>query len=407
MNKLSNEIEREISQKFADLGQLMDQRLTRLWAASEAKQLGYGGIACVSRATGINPNTIRAGIKELADPSLQAAPGRVRHSGAGRIRLVNKYSKLLSDLKDLVESSTRGDPMSPLLWTTKSVSKLRDELLNKGYSISMMSVWRLLVNDLGYTLQAPAKENEGIQHADRDKQFCHINLTAKDFINRNQPVVSVDAKKKELVGNYTNSGAEWQPKGTPLRTKTHDFPDPELGKVSPYGVYDIGANEGWVSVGITSDTAEFAVNCINAWWQNMGRYRYPEAKEIYITADAGGSNGYRNRLWKACLQKLADKLQLRIVVSHFPPGTSKWNKIEHRLFSEITKNWRGRPLLNYEVIINTIANTSTQSGLRVKARLDFTNYVNGISISDEDLMELELYRHHDNGDWNYWIEPRT
>jgi hypothetical protein len=311
---------------------------------------------------------------------------------------------LIRDLKRLIDPATRGDPMSPLLWTCKSTRTLADALIELGHDLSHQTVGRLLV-DLGYSLQANRKTEEGKDHPDRDAQFEHINAQVRSFQRRGQPVVSVDTKKKEVVGNYKNPGREWEPKGQPRRVKSKDFPDKQLGKVAPYGVYDLTANEGWVSVGISSDTAEFAVESVRRWWYRMGRAVYPGAKELLITADAGGSNGSRNRLWKVCLQGLADETGLRIAVCHFPPGTSKWNKIEHRMFCHITENWRGRPLVSRAVVVNLIGSTRTRMGLKIQAELDDNTYEKGIKVTEQEMESVRLTRDKFHGDWNYRIEP--
>jgi hypothetical protein len=329
----------------------------------------------------------------------------VRREGAGRKRSIDKDPNLLLELDDLVSPEARGDPMSPLRWTVKSTYQLADTLRAKGFDVGPTTV-RELLHDMGYSLQGTSKQKEGAQHVDRDAQFHHINDTAAAFLADNQPVVSVDAKKKELIGEYSNAGQEYQPKGKPARTKVHDFIDPEMGKAIPYGVYDLGADEGWVSVGDDADTAGFAVATIGRWWAQMGRQRYPKATRLLICADAGGSNGYRIRAWKVELAKLAKETGLEITVAHFPPGTSKWNKIEHRLFSFITMNWRGRPLTSYRVMVQLIANTTTTKGLKVNAELDEGYYPTGIKISDKELAAVPLTRNEFHGDWNYTVHPK-
>jgi transposase len=357
---------------------LLHEKAQRCWAACEAQALGRGGISLVATATGLSRPTIRRGLAELnarpdhADDS-DPIRTRIRRTGGGRHRLIAGDPSLLGDLKRLVDPATRGDPMSPLLWTCKSTRHLAQALGTMGHPISHQSVGRLLT-ELGYNLQTNRKTEEGKDHPDRNAQFEHINRKVRSFQKRGQPVVSVDTKKKELVGNYKNPGQEWEPEGQPRRVKSKDFPDKVLGKVSPYGVYDLTTNEGWVNVGITHDTAKFAVESIRRWWSRMGRLVYPEAKELLVTADSGGSNASRSRLWKVGLQGLSDELGLKISVCHFPPGTSKWNKIEHRMFCHITENWRGRPLVSHAVVVNLIGSTQTQTGLRIQAELDTNVY---------------------------------
>ena len=389
--------------KFKMLSPALNEKVLRCWAAAEAISLGHGGIPCVAKATGVSESTIEAGIRELRNPGQVLPEGRVRKLGGGRKRLTETDPTLQEDLENLVEPSTRGDPDSPLRWTSKSTAKLASELKDMGHKVSAVTVGTMLLK-MDYSLLALAKTREGAQHPDRDAQFRHISEQTKAFQRRGQPVISVDAKKKELVGAYKNSGREWQKKSEPEKVKTHDFPDKEVGKAKPYGVYDPTRNEGWVSVGKDHDTAEFAVQTIRTWWRQMGRYAYPEAKEILITADAGGSNGYRIHLWKVAIQKLADEENLEITVCHFPPGTSKWNKIEHRLFSEITKNWRGRPLTSHEVVVNLIASTTTKTGLKVRAKLDTGEYKTKIKISKEEIARINLHRSSFHGDWNYTIK---
>jgi len=331
---------------------------------------------------------------------------RIRAPGAGRKRLIDKDPTLLEDLDSLVEPESRGDPMCPLRWTCKSTTQLADALVGMGHEVSPDTVGRLL-RGMNYSLQATAKENEGSAHSDRDAQFRHLNSQVETHLADEQPVISVDTKKKELVGNYANGGKEWQPKGEPKRVDVHDFPDPEVGKAVPYGVYDIGANEGWVSVGDDHDTAEFAVGTIRRWWKDVGSRAYPVATRLLITADAGGSNGYRSRLWKTELAKLAADCGIEITVCHYPPGTSKWNRIEHRLFSAISMNWRGRPLISHEVVVDLIAATSTRTGLKVRAEFDQGRYERGIKITDKQLAAVPLTRHEFHGEWNYTIHSRA
>jgi len=399
---------RQIELKFAALNPIFDERVRRQWAAAEALAYGWGGVTAVSRATGLSIDTIRKGMAELSlrdtepDACVEA---RVRSPGGGRQRLDEQDPELVPALERLVDPATRGDPQSPLRWTCKSTVRLAEEMTQAGHQISASTVGTLL-KERGYSLQGNRKTKEGTQHPDRDAQFAHINATVKRFERRGQPVISVDAKKKELVGPFKNGGREWQPKGKPEEVNIHDFVDPELGKAIPYGVYDVTNNEGWVSVGIDHDTAQFAVQAIKRWWQTMGRPRYPHAGELLITADGGGSNGSRCRLWKAELQQLANELGLRIHVCHFPPGASKWNKIEHRMFSHITQNWRGRPLISHEVIISLIANTTTRTGLKIRAELDGDSYPTGIKVSNEALTGLALEKNNFHGEWNYVLLPQ-
>ena len=398
-----------IKEKYRALAGRLDEATLRLWAAVEARTLGRGGVTVVANAVGLSRTTIYAGLRELAVPppnaTLAADLRRVRAKGGGRKKLTDKDPTLLRDLDALVEPTTRGDPQSPLRWTCKSTPRLVQELMARGHQVSQRSVCDLLAQ-LDYSLQATRKINEGGKHADRDAQFSHIAAMAAHYHAAGDPVVSVDTKKKELIGDFKNGGREWQPKGTPEAVRVYDFIDPELGKVAPYGVYDVGANQGWVSIGITHDTAEFAVESIRRWWREMGQPLYPAARRLLSTADCGGSNGYRVRLWKVELQKLADDLGLLIQVCHFPPGTSKWNKIEHRLFCHITQNWRGRPLVSREVVVNLIGNTKTAQGLRIQAQLDDRHYPAGIKISDQELAELAMERDEFHGEWNYRLKPR-
>jgi len=398
---IKNEIEETIKVKFEALRKELNERSRRLWAATEARALGHGGAAAVSRATGIAESTIRIGKHELAKDSVTKDDGRIRRKGGGRKQL-EKEEGLLEALDALVEPTSRGDPMSPLRWTCKSTRKLAKELAEKGYKISHTKVGQLL-DYLNYSLQGTQKRLEGKSHPDRDAQFKFINNKVVDFQKRGQPVISVDTKKKELIGNFSVAGKEYQPSGTPELVETYNFPNLAKGKGIPYGVYDITKNQGWVSVGIDHDTAKFAVHTIYQWWCQMGKHSYPDAKELLITADGGGSNGHRVRLWKIELQDLANKIGLNITVCHFPPGTSKWNKIEHRMFSYITKNWRGRPLTSYEVIVNLIANTTTEKGLIIKADLDKKTYALSLKVSDEELESVNLKRNDFHGEWNYAI----
>lgn len=396
-----------IKTKYRALAPLMDERMRRQWAASEATAYGWGGIQAIAQATGLSPTTIRKGQAELAERAEHpenAIPARLRRAGAGRKRKTEEFPELVEELERLVDPVTRGDPESPLRWTCKSAATLALELTTRKRKVSENTVRRLLIAS-GYSLQSNRKTREGAAHPDRNAQFEHINTTVRRIQQRGQPVISVDTKKKELVGDFKNSGREWQPKGKPEEVRVHDFMDKKLGKAIPYGVYDVTQNQGWVSVGIDHDTARFAVAAIRRWWAKMGSRGYPKAHELLITADGGGSNGSRCRLWKVALQDLATDLGLWIHVCHFPPGTSKWNKIEHRMFSYITQNWRGRPLVSHEVIINLIANTATQQGLIVKAGLDTSSYPTGIKVSDEELALVNLIPENFHGDWNYTIAP--
>lgn len=398
---------RQIKSRFRSLAPLMDERMRRQWAASEAQTYGWGGLSAVSVATGMSRNTIRKGLVELAvrrkHPRSKVASG-LRKKGGGRKRLTESDPGLSAALERLVEPLSRGDPMSPLRWTCKSTTHLAQELARQAHPISPWSVGALL-KAAGYSLQGNRKTKEGGFHPDRNAQFEHINETVQRFQYRGQPVISVDTKKKELVGQFKNGGREWRPKGMPEEVLMHDFVDQELGKVIPYGVFDLSQNEGWVSVGIDHDTAQFAVQAIGRWWKKMGQKRYPHATELLITADGGGSNGSRCRLWKVALQALAVRLGMPIHVCHFPPGTSKWNKIEHRMFCHITQNWRGRPLVSHEVIVNLIANTTTQAWLKIRAELDRGSYPVGIKITDAELRELNLKLGSFHGEWNYALLP--
>jgi len=402
---MSREGEQIVRQKFSALIPILDERSRRLWAAAEATALGRGGISLVSTATGLSRTTIHQGIKEISKSvSLQPDTKRIRAKGGGRKPMTANNPAILQDLESLVEPTTRGDPESPLRWTCKSTRQLADALQGKGYRIGRQKVCELLT-ELGYSLQANRKVREGSEHPDRDSQFRYIYELVKAFQTSNQPVISVDTKKKELVGDFKNGGREWQPKGRPEPVRVHDFADKTLGKVNPYGVYDQTANAGWVSVGTDYDTAAFAVESIRRWWHRMGQQTYPQAKRLLITADGGGSNGHRVRLWKTELQRFATEQGLEISVSHFPPGTSKWNKIEHRMFSHISMNWRGKPLTSHEVIVNLIANTTTTKGLEIQAELDTGIYPKGIKVTDDELRAVNLVTDEFHGDWNYSILP--
>ena len=393
-----------IAERWRLFGPECDERRRRLWAAAEARALGPGGIVAVARATGISEDTVSRGLAELeAGERLQA--GRVRRVGGGRRALTEADPTIVGDLERLVDPATRGDPESLLRWTSKSLAHLAGALGEMGHRVSDRTVGKLL-RGRGYHLQANRKTREGADHPDRDGQFEHIDRTARAAIAEGQPVVSVDTKKKELVGAYKAVGREYEPAGRPVEVNTHDFPDKQLGKAVPYGVYDLAGNEGFVSVGISADTAQFSVASIRAWWQHLGRQRYPDATRLTITADCGGSNGNRTRLFKVELQHLADDTGLQIEVCHFPPGTSKWNRIEHRLFSHIAQNWRGRPLTSYEVIVDLIAATTTTTGLKVYARLDDNQYPKKIKVTDQQLAEVNITRRDWHPEWNYLITPR-
>ena len=394
-----------IELRFRALDPLLDERRRRRFAAAEALAAGRGGVTAVSRITGIARSTINRGLVELRDEApAAAAADRVRRAGGGRKSLAATDKTLLRDLQVLVEPATRGDPMAPLLWSAKSLRNLATELKACGHRIGHNVVAKLL-RELGYSLQANRKTLEGSRHPDRNAQFNYINDQVKAALAAGQPAISVDTKKKELVGDFKNNGREYRPKGDPEKVRVHDFVIPELGRAAPYGVYDIADNTGWVSVGIDHDTASFAVNSIRRWWQTMGRERYPNARKLVITADGGGSNGSRVRLWKIELQALACELDIEITVCHLPPGTSKWNKIEHRLFSFITQNWRGRPLLSYQTIVQLIAATNTAAGLTVRSELDTNSYPKGTKVADADMDALNLQRHDFHGEWNYTIKP--
>jgi transposase len=411
MGHMLNLITQVLKAKFVILEPLLDERARRLWAAVEARAIGRGGIIRVAEATGLSRATIRVGLKQLDLPMPSSGrsdttPERIRHRGGGRKTLVDHDPKLLHALKTLVDPVTRGDPMSPLLWTCKSAAKLAAELQAQGHAVSERSVNRLL-HALGYSLQSNRKTIEGGDHPDRDAQFQYINRRVKSFQKQGQPVVSVDTKKKELVGRFRNGGREWQPKGQPEEVDIYDFINKQLGKTIPYGIYDETTNTGWVSVGIDHDTAEFAVETLRRWWRQMGCHVYPNATRLLITADGGGSNGSRCRLWKVELQRLADEIGLRISVCHFPPGTSKWNKIEHRMFCHITENWRGRPLASREAVVNLIGQTTTETGLEIHSEVDENSYPIGREVTAEQVGDLSIRRDKFHGEWNYTILPRV
>ena len=387
--------------KYNSLKAHLDERTLRLCAAADARVIGYGGVSSVAQATGMSRTTIHTGLKELDE---EVVAKKIRRAGAGRKPLTDTDPGILLSLKKLIDPATRGDPESPLCWTSKSTTKLANELTAMGHPVSQRTVWNLL-NELGYSMQSNRKSNEGSNHPDRDEQFQFISDSVSTFMEAGLPAISVDTKKKELIGNYKNGGAEWETKGNPRKVNTYDFPDKELGKVAPYGVYDIAQNKGWVNVGISKDTAEFAVESIRRWWYTMGSSVYANADHLLITADGGGSNGSRVKLWKLKLQELANELNTTILVRHFPPGTSKWNKIEHRMFCHITENWRGRPLISREVVVQLIGSTTTGSGLEIKATLDKGSYKSGIKVSDQELENVNLYREEFHGEWNYEIRP--
>lgn len=396
-----------VRKKFRLLRPEMDERLRRQWAAAEAREMGRGGVTAVARATGLSRVTITAGLRELDLPAKQrfAEGARIRRPGGGRKRLLETDPELLAALEALIEPVTRGDPESPLRWTCKSTRRLAEELTKQDHPVGPSTVATLL-REAGYSLQANRKTREGAAHPDRNAQFEYINRCVERFQKRGQPAISVDTKKKELVGDFKNAGREWRPAGEPEEVRVHDFLDKKLGKAIPYGVYDIVNNQGWVNVGIDHDTAQFATHSIRRWWRQMGRRRFPRATELLVTADGGGSNSHRSRLWKTSLQKLADELELKLTICHFPPGTSKWNKIEHRLFSFVTQNWRGKPLVSHQAIVNLIASTTTKAGLIVKAALDTNQYPTSIKVTDAELAKLRLKPHPFHGEWNYALSPR-
>jgi len=397
----------QIAQRYNLVEWALDERLRRLISAAEAKVLGHGGITAVAESTGVSRRAIHTGLKELESRQLEEKPtgSRIRRPGAGRKSATEIDPTLQTDLELLVDPVTRGDPESPLRWTCKSLRTLADELGKMGHKVSHTHVGKLLVK-LGYSLQGNKKTIEGTGHPDRNAQFIHINEQVTNRLAKGEPVISVDTKKKELIGRFKNNGQTWRPKGEPTEVKIYDFIE-EAGRANPYGVYDIGADEGWVSVGTDHDTAAFAVQTIRRWWQVVGNKAYPNAKELFITADGGGSNGGRVRLWKLELQGLADEVGIPIRVSHYPPGTSKWNKIEHRLFSFITMNWRGEPLISHEVMLKLIANTKTKTGLSVKAELDKREYPKGIKVPDVEFATINMVRDDFHGEWNYSISPRA
>jgi hypothetical protein len=396
--------EHAIGERFRALAGELNERQRRLWAGAEALSHGRGGLAAVARATGMSPVTVANGMREVESGESIGA-GRVRRRGGGRKALAESDPTLLADLERLVADEARGDPESPLRWTAKSVRALAGALREAGHEIHFTSVAKHL-RQLGYSMQANRKTKEGVSHPDRDAQFRHINDKVKAALDAGEPAISVDTKKKELVGDFKNGGQEWRQKGSPVEVRTHDFKDKVLGKVNPYGIFDIANDEGWVSVGIDADTASFAVASIRSWWQHLGRKRYPDAKTLTITADCGGSNGNRTRLWKTELQRLADETGLEIAVCHFPPGTSKWNKIEHRLFSFIARNWRGQPLISRQAVVSLIAATTSTAGLKVYAQLDESEYPRGVKVSNAELAAVNLTRDEFHAEWNYVIKPQ-
>jgi len=392
--------------KYSGLQAILDERARRYWAATEARALGHGGVQALARITGLAPDTIKKGLEELVSPEeARTQPERIRRPGGGRKPITEEHPEIIDELENLLEPNTRGDPMNPLRWTSRSVRKIADELKEKGFRVSHQKVAELL-HEMGYSLQANKKIIEGSNHPDRDEQFSFINQRTKEFQSAGQPVVSVDTKKKELIGNFKNGGQEWRKLGQPRPVRDHDFEDKDLGKAIPFGVYDVTGNQGMVSVGVDHDTAEFAVNSIRTWWLRMGKAAYPDALELLITADCGGSNGYRTRLWKTELQKLANETGLAIQVCHFPPGTSKWNTIEHSMFSQISMNWRGQPLETLETVVSLIGKTTTKRGLRIEAVLDQGKYEKGRKVPKTEIDAIEMARDPFHGEWNYRIVPK-
>jgi hypothetical protein len=406
------EKQKVVQEKYLGIKEHLTEKSRRLWAATEAKAFGRGGIRAVAEALNMSKDTVMKGLRELAAATEEAATNpvvleRQRREGGGRKSVVVRDQAIVQRIEAIVNPVTRGDPMSPLRWTSKSLNHIQAELNRQGHPASPPTISKILQENLGYTLQSLKKSKEGKSHPDRDAQFQYINGQCQQFQQAQQPVISVDAKKKELIGEFKNGGQEWQPKGQPEQVQGHDFEDKELGKGLPYGIHDIYRNEGWVSVGVDHDTAEFAVSSIRQWWLRMGRQAYPQARQLLITADAGGSNGYRVRLWKRELQKFADEFGLTVMVCHFPPGTSKWNKIEHRMFCHITANWRGRALISLETVVNLIANTQTRTGLRIECALDEGTYPKGIVVNSREMKALNLTPSETFGRWNYQITPRT
>lgn len=396
-----------LKQKYDLLFPHLNEKTKRMVCAADAKALGHGGVKQVHEASGLSRVSINNGRKELENARKQegeVSSERIRKEGGGRKPLTEQQQTLKQELENLISPYTRGDPENPLKWTTKSLRKLEAELKERSYKISYVTV-KALLKEMGYSLQSQAKVKEGKGHPDRDSQFQYISKKAKEFLEMGKPVISVDTKKKELIGDFKNEGREYRPKGDPIETSAYDFPSLSEAKAIPYGIYDVGENAGWVSVGIDKDTAMFAVNSIKSWWYKMGRVQHGHAKDLLITADNGGSNGSKNRLWKKCLQDFADETGLRITMSHFPPGTSKWNKIEHRLFSFITMNWRGHQLTSLQAVINLINSVKTKKGLKVKAELDNNSYEKGVKVSEEKMQQINLQKHEFHGDWNYTIQP--
>jgi len=393
-----------ISEKYNSLENILNERQKRIWAATEVNSLGRGGLVIVVEATKLDHKTIQRGLKELQEED-KLDFKRIRKEGGGRKSITDKEPGICKKIESIIEADTRGDPESPLKWTSKSTRKIEKELKNS-YKVSQKTIYNLLTNNLEYSLQSNKKTLEGKSHEDRDAQFHFINDKVKEFQNTKNPCISVDTKKKENIGNYKNNGKEYAKKGTPIEVNGHDFPNKKLGKVAPYGIYDITKNNGFVNVGISSDTAQFAVNSIRNWWNNMGKPIYKKSKKILITADCGGSNGNRTKLWKIELQKLSNEIQKEIHVCHFPPGTSKWNKIEHRMFSFISKNWRGKPLLTRQTVVNLIGNTTTTKGLEIQAMLDENEYMKAIKVSDKELQKVNLHKEDFHGEWNYKIAPQ-
>lgn len=403
--KIAMDIETKLKKKYKKILPFLNERDKRLVTAADAGSIGFGGITIVSRASGLSRVAITKGKKELKGmPKIVKTQMRIRKQGGGRKKANEKQKGINKELERLINPHTLGDPMSPLLWTSKSLRKLSNELKEKSYEVSYVTVGEIL-KKFGYSLQANLKTKEGKSHPDRDKQFEYINEQAEIFLGAKYPVISVDTKKKELIGDFKNQGKEWRPKKEPIKVKIYDFPSQSKGRAIPYGIYDIAYNEGWVNVGVDKDTAKFAVGSIRSWWDTMGKIRYSKTKKLLINADGGGSNSSRSRLWKKELQEFANQTGIEITVCHFPPGTSKWNKIEHRMFAHITMNWRGKPLTSHETVINLIGATKTKTGLKIKARLDKTNYEKGIKVSDDEMKKLNIKRHQFHGDWNYTILP--
>lgn len=398
-------MENKLAVKYERIFPLLTESQRRLVAASDAEYLGHGGIVAVSKASGMSRSTITIGMKELKSGTYTDS-GRNRRKGGGRKALLKTDSSLERDIDWMVSPVTRGDPESPLLWCSKSLRNIADALYSKGHKVSHNAVGKIL-KEKGYSLQSNRKTHEGGNHPDRDMQFEYINEQVKGYIQKGQPVISIDCKKKELIGNFKNNGKELEPQKSPTRVNVYDFIDSALGKAIPYGVYDIDRNEGWVNIGISSDTAKFAVSSIRTWWEEMGKVCYPGAKELLITADGGGSNSSRSRLWKTEIQKFSDETKMQIRVCHFPPGTSKWNKIEHKLFSFISMNWRGRPLTSIQLVINLIGATKSKTGLKVKTSLDENIYEKGIKITDEEFEKISIQKDNFHGDWNYVIKPKN